>query len=103
IHASVIQAITLPSWSRTSWLMFPDRRIENGPWIAHSVEDAGRFVSAPNPEICSGVSAGALGDVALGEGLRAGPAVFGAKAESFEPPADDVAADAVEPAKLGER
>ena len=83
--------------------MFPDRRIENGLWIAHPVEDGGCFGCVPYPEICSGVAAGALGDVALGVSFRAGPAVFGAQAESFEPPADDVAADAVEPAKLGER
>jgi hypothetical protein len=102
IHASVVQAMILPSWSRISWPMFPDRRIENGSWIAHSVEDASRFVNVPNPEIRSRMSAGALGDVALGMGLRAGSAVIGAQAESFEPLADDVAADTVEPAKVGE-
>jgi hypothetical protein len=103
IHASVVQAMILPSWSRISWPMFPDRRMENGSWIAHSVEDGGGFGSVPNPEICSGVSAGSLGDVALGEGVTAGFTVFGAQAEPHEPPADDVAADAVEPTKLGER
>src|SRR5439155_22950272 len=101
-HTSVVQAMILPSWSRISWPIFPDWRIENGPWIAHPVEDRRRLVGVPNPEIRSGMAARSLADITLGECFRAGPAIFGAQAKPFEPAANNVAADAVHPAKLRE-